>query len=360
LAKKKKKKQRSAGAKKPSYAKGKKVESSETKAAPATRQTTAKQPAGGAKKGSGKEEQRPAAQQWNMIRKGTLEAKVMYALLAIIAVAALMRYPLTAAEADAQYKAAKKEYAPVLKDWQKKYPSKEEQKKNEKTKPVEPKKPTGNVIAISVLFGALQSAIFAFVGLNILRRTDLGTPVLDKTLSGGRVDWSDIKPFLTWSLPFGLALLVPLYANAKISSSLANNLIKAAEAKNIKFPRWKEVLGSLNDAMFYWVLFVFVAVVAFIWLFTRYREQTKVEPHWAGIAAAFALAFAFIWLNVWSNANSSGTHVFGSTQALYSLALIVPVPLLGYVFWKKGLEYSLLAGLIGFGLYPIMVSIVIK
>ncbi len=360
LAKKKKKKKRPSGAKKPSYAKGKKVEASETKVAPATGKTAGKQPVPGQKKGSAKEEQRSATQQWNLVRKGTLEAKILYALLATIAVLALLRYPLTAADAEQQYKAAKKEYPKVLKDWQKKYPSEAQQKKNEKTKPIEPKKPTSNAIWLNVVIGALQSAIFAFLGLNILRRTDLGTPVLDKTLSGGRVGWPDIKPFLTWSIPFGLVLLVPLYANAKISSNLANSLFKATGASAIEYPKWKEVLGSLNDAMFFWVLFVFVAVAAFIWLFTRYREQTRVEPHWAGIAAASLLAFAFIWLNVWSNTKSSGVHVSGGTQALYSLAFVVPVLLLGYVFWKKGLEYSLLAGLIGFGLFPIMASIVIK
>jgi hypothetical protein len=358
LAKKKKKKKRSGGAQKPSYAKGKKVETSETKAVTATGKTAGKQPAPGAKKDSAKQEQRPQAQQWNLVRKGTLEAKVMIALLVIIGVAALMRYPLTAEEADAQYKAARKAYPKALAEWKKENPSKAQQKKNEKSKPAEPKKPAGNVIWISVIFGALQSAIFAFFGLNILRRTDLRTPVLDKTLSGNGAAWPDIKPFLTWSVPFGVALLVPLYANARISSNLMSSLFKATDASTVKYTKYKEVLGSFNDAVFFWVLFVFVAVVAFVWLFVRYREHTRVDPHWAGIAAASLLAFGFIWLNVSQTVRSSGIHVSSGMQILYALAMAVTVLLLGYVFWKKGLEYSLLAALIGFGLYPIMVSLI--
>jgi hypothetical protein len=360
---KKKKKKRSTGAKKPTYAKGKKVDEPQKKQAPAARQSTGgtqgKSPGSQGKAGA-KGESKPEVQQWNLVRKGTLEFKVMYVLLAIIAAAALLRYPLTSAEADLQYKESVKQYKQDLKDWEKKNPTPEQQKKNQKEKPVQPKKPTANVVLISVLFGALQSAIFAFLALNILRRTDLQSPVLDKTLSGGRLEWPDIRPLLTWSVPFGLVLLAPLYANAKISSNLVNTVFKAAESSGAKYPVWKEVLGSFNDAVFFWVLFVFTAVSAFIWLFIRYRDRTKVEPHWAGIAAAAALAFAFILLNVSSSSRSTGMHISGVTQALYALALAVPVLLLGYLFWKKGLEYSLLAGLIGFGLYPVMVSLIIK
>jgi hypothetical protein len=352
--KKKKKKKRSSGGAKPSYAKGKKVESSQDRAAPA-----AKKPAKGAQKGSGKEEQRQEAQQWNLVRRGTLEAKVMLALLAVIAVAALLSYPVTAEGMNAQYEASKKEYPKALAAWKKKYPTKAKQDANQKTKPVKPEKPTGGMIWLNVAFTALQSAVFAFLGLNILRRTDLRTPVLDKTLSGGGADWPDIKPFLTWSVPFGLALLVPMYASARISSNLMDSLLKRNDTATVTYTKWKQVLGFLNFGVFFWVLFAFVAVVAFIWLFTRYREHTRVEPHWAGIGAAALLAGAYWWLDVAQTVGSS-TKVSSGMQVLYAGGLAVPVLLLGYVFWKKGLEYSLLAALIGFGLYPIMVSIVIK
>jgi hypothetical protein len=353
--KKKKKKKRSGGGAKPSYAKGKKVESSQDKAAPA-----AKQPAQAAKKGSGREEQRQEAQQWNLVRRGTLEAKVMLALLGLIAFVALLSYPVTAEGMNAQYEAAKKEYPKALAQWTKDNPTKAQQEKNAKTKPAKPSKPTGGMIWMSVAFTALQSAVFAFLGLNILRRTDLRTPALDKTLSGGGVDWPDIKPFLTWSVPFGLALLVPLYASARISSNLMDSLIKRNGTATVNYTKWKQLLGFLNFGVFFWVLFAFVAVVAFIWLFTRYREHTRVEPHYAGIAAAALLAAGYWWLDVSQTVGSSAADVSSAMQVLYAVGLAATVLLLGYVFWKKGLEYSLLAALIGFGLYPIMVSIVIK
>ncbi len=356
MAKKKKKKKKPTGARKSTYAKGKPVEATGKKPTPAAGQASAKTGA----KASAKGEEKPAPQQWNLVRKGSLEAKVMWALMALIAVAALARYPLTSAEADAQYKASVKGYNKALKNWEEKYQTKEEQKKHSKDKPASPKKPTTSVVLVSVLFGALQSAIFAFLGLNILRRTDLRTPVLDKTLSGGRLGWPDIRPFLTWSLPAALIMLVPLYLNARISENLINSVFKAAETGDTTYPVSKQVLGSLSDGLFFLVLFVLVAVSAFVWLFLRYRDRVKLEAHWAGLGAAFLLSFGFVLLNVTSSTRSASEKIATSTQALYALALAAPVLLLGYVFWKKGLEYSLLAGMLGFAMYPIMASFIIK
>ncbi len=352
---KKKKKKKPAGARKPTYAKGK----------PVTPETTRKKAPAAAQKPAAKAgEKAPAAteerQQWNLVRKGTLEVKVMWALFALILLAALARYPLTAAEADAQYNAAVKQYNKDVAAFEKKYPTEAEQKKHEKTRPKKPQEPTTNVILVSVLFGALQAAIFSFLGINIIRRTDLGTPVLDTALSGGRLGWPDFRPFLTWSLPAAAIMLGPLYLNARISENLINSVFKATETTEVKYPVWQQLLGSLNDSLFFIVLFVMVAVPAFIWLFLRYRDRVKVEPHWAGLGAAFLLAWGFILLNVSSSTRSAGEKIATSTQVLYAVALAAPVILLGYVFWKKGLEYSLLAGMLGFALYPIMASLVIK
>ncbi len=347
-----KKKKKPAGARKSTYAKGKKVEPPK-KTGPAKSSTGTARPVQGVAKQTSKGDQKQV-ESWNLVRKGTLEAKVMWALLAIIAVVALARYPLTQAEGNVQYKAQVVEYKKLLAAFEKKYPTAVEQKKHSKDKPVTPKAPTTSVIVISVLFGAIQSAIFAFLGLNVLRRTDLRTPVLDKSLSGEGIRGPDLLPFATWSIPAGVLIIAPLYLNARISSTLINNVVKASGAINTKYPLYKEILGSFNDGMFFFVLFVLVAVPALIWVFTRYHDRTHVEPHWGGILGAALLALGFIWLNVGNSVHSATQH------AAYSLGLALPVVIMGYVFWKKGLEYSMLAALIGFGFYPLIASFVVK
>ncbi|HEY5530839.1 MAG TPA: hypothetical protein VIK22_02435 [Candidatus Anoxymicrobiaceae bacterium] len=346
-----KKKKKPAGARKSTYAKGKKIEPPKT--APARRPTATTRPTQGAAKQSAKGDQKQV-ESWNLVRKGTLEAKVMLALLAIIAVVALARFPLTQAEGNVQYKAQVVEYKKQVAAFEKKYPTAAEQKKHSKDKPAAPKAPTTSVIVISVLFGAIQSAIFAFLGLNILRRTDLRTPVLDKSLGGEGIRSPDLLPFATWSIPAGVLIIAPLYLNARISSILINNVVKTNGTINTRYPLYKEMLGSFNDGMFFFVLFVLVAVPVLVWVFTRYNDRTRVEPHWGGILGAALLAFGFIWLNVGSSVHSAAQH------AAYSLGLALPVVIMGYVFWKKGLEYSMLAALIGFGFYPLIASFVVK
>jgi hypothetical protein len=367
VAKKKKKKKRPSGAKKPTYAKGKKVEEPQKKAAPAARRSTGgsqAKPQGSQAKAGAREGTRPEAQQWNLIRKDTLEARVMYFLLAVIAVAAVLSYPLAVAEYDAQYKTALKEYPKALQEWQQKYPTAAEQKKNEKEKPVKPKKQSGNVVLVNILFPALQSAIFAFLALNILRRTDLGTPVLDKGLSGGQIRAPDLQPFLVWSVPAALVMLAPMYAADRMSSRIGEIINNAAKTTFVpsNYAVWKAVLGSISVGLFVGIMFVMLGVSAFVWLFKRYRGQTRVEPHWAGIASAFAMLFIFNLLNASSAVRSAQVHVkvAFSNQALFAAAAAAPVLLLGYVFWKKGLEYSLLAVMLGYALYPILASLIIK
>jgi hypothetical protein len=367
VAKKKKKKKRPSGAKKPTYAKGKKVEEPQKKAAPAAGKSTSgtqARPRGSQSKAGAREGTRPEAQQWNLVRKDTLEAKVMYFLLAVIAVAALLSYPLVAAEYDAQYKTALKEYPQALKEWEQKNPTAAEKKKNEKEKPAKPVKQSGNVVLINMLFPALQSAIFAFLALNILRRTDLGTPVLDKGLSGGQIRAPDLQPFLVWSVPAALVMLAPMYAADRMSSKIGEIINNAAKTTFVTsgYPVWKASLGSISVGLFVGIMFVMLGVSAFVWLFTRYRGQTRVEPHWAGIASAFAMLFVFNVLNASSAVRSAPTrvNVAFSTQALFAAAAAAPVLLLGYVFWKKGLEYSLLAAVLGYALYPILASLIIK
>jgi hypothetical protein len=40
-------------------------------------------------------------------------------------------------------------------------------------------------------------------------------------------------------------------------------------------------------------------------------------------------------------------------------AAIASITVLGYLFWRKGLEYSLLAGVVAFGLYPFIAGLII-
>ena len=358
-SKKKKKKKKKPGQRRAAYATGKKAEAEGQEIKAAQRpQPGAK----GAEKPSGRsaEAKEQRTQQWNLVRGGTLEMKVMTALLVLIAAAAFLRLPLSSVEANRQYRDLKKAYDTEIGKFKEKYPTAADQKKHEKEKPKAPQKPTNGLLLLSIIVGALQSAIFAFLSLNIARRTDLGTPVLDKQLGGGRLDAGDLRPFLTWSVPAGLIMLAPLYLNARISTRIVNSLFRTAESSRERLALWRLVAGSFNDAVFYEMLFVFLLVSVFVWVFTRYRDRTPLEPHWAGIAVAFLITTAFFLWNVSSGTSGSGVHVSLQTLLGYAVSLSAPVLILGFLYWKKGLEYCLLAGLLGFGVYPLLASVITK
>jgi len=362
---KKKKKKKPGGARKSTYAKGKRVEEEEAKPlkrpASGAGVKTPEKTAGGAEPSKGskaaasgkgsKAEPAPQAVQWNVVRRGTLEMKVFTALLVIIGVAVLFTYPLAIQDANTTYNQLKKSYPTDLKKFQEKYKTPAEQKAHASAKPVAPKKPTfGDFLLYQALFLFIQGALFAFIGLNVQRRTDLQTPLFDKAFTGGATS-RDYADLFKWSVPFGLAVLAPAVASTLIGKSLG--FVKGSEFK--KTPAWKFSLSYVNIAINNEILFTFLIVSALVYVFVKYNDRVHLEPHWTAIVIASLLHFGYIYWISKSAGETAATSVVGAAFLALSL-----VTVLGYLYWRKGLEYSLLAGVIGFGLYPFVARLIIK
>jgi hypothetical protein len=353
MAKKKKKKQRKGG-QRPTYAKGKPVEPSGKKkaaAGPAKKAAAAPAAKTSAKGAGSGGKAAPERVQWNLIRGDSLERKVFMTLLYVIVVATLLSYPLRLAQAQRSYDEAKKD----LKKWEQKYPTKAEQKKHEKTKPVLPPKPTLGIMLLELFMGAVQGVLFAFLGLNVSRRTDLTTPLLDKLHTEG-FDPGDLKGLLMYALPAAVLLLIPLVGK----DVFVDHFFPAPRGGSVKYPVWKYALSSINDAVQFQLLFVFLVFSALVWLFFRYREQVRVDPHWPAMAVGFLVAMGFIYLNMFGGGGVSGVSVTGGKMLVFAALFSLPVLILAYLYWKKGLEYSLLAGVVGFGVYPFLATLFIK
>ncbi|PKQ27895.1 MAG: hypothetical protein CVT63_05550 [Candidatus Anoxymicrobium japonicum] len=335
---KKKKKKKSTGARKSSYAMGKRVESELENDSSVTRR--------------GKDVAvEPASAQWNIVRRGTLEMKVFLALIAVLTVAALFQYPLAIQDATTYYNKLKKEYPAALEKFKEKYETPAEQKKHSREKPIQPRKPVfADFLVYQALFLVIQGALFAFVGLNVQRRTDLKTPLLDK-VGVNEAGASDLRDLLSWSVPFGIAALVPPLISTFIGKSLG--FIQGVEFR--KMPAWKFSLSYINIAISNEILFTFLVFSAFVYFFSIYRERLKVGSHMAAIAAASALCCGYIyWISV-----AAGEKPATAAMSAVFLALSL-VTVLGYLYWRKGLEYSLLAGAIGFGLYPFLARVIVR
>lgn len=355
MAKKKKKKPTSS-ARKPSYAKGKAPEEKTAKKAPVRAGAATGGKGAGAKAATTKPGTKAKAEpqqqpNFNLVRKGTLEMKVYLVLLVLIAVAALLQYPLAIQDANTAYAKFKKQYPVELKKFQDKNKTAAEQKTHASEKPVPPRKPTfSDFLLYQALFLFIQSALFAFLALNVQRRTDLGTPFLDKAVVS-EASGSDAQDLLVWSIPFALAAMaLPLIATW-ITKSLG--FIKGGDFK--KVAAWKYALSYINIAVGNEILFTFLVVSVLVWVFAKYHEKLHLEPHWAAIIGATIICFGYIYWISTAGGISPRLSVIGAGFLALSL-----VTLLGYLYWRKGLEYALLAGVIGFGLYPFLARLIIK
>ncbi|MDD5748143.1 MAG: hypothetical protein PHP64_03695 [Actinomycetota bacterium] len=337
MAKKKRKKSTT----RPGYAKGKKPEE-KPKA-----QAKGVQPV---EKVGGEKGKREVKGGWNLIRSGTLEMKVFQGILAILIFSTLLQYPLLGAATEKEYKKAKSDYRNELEEWKEKYKTSTEQKKHKSSKPKEPVKPTGGIIIFELAIGVLWVLLISFLALNISRRTDLRTPILDRASSGEKP--VGVGELLTYSIPLGLISSIPLVAGSYISAHLAD--VKHVFAD---YPLWSYSLYFINTGVIYSILFVFLGVSCFTWLASRFVEKIKLDPHHTGIAGASVFA---LLVNIPGMLKGAGTNSStGETIALSPLVMVW-VALLGYIYWKKGLEYSILAGAIGFALYPFFTGLLLK
>jgi len=350
-----KKKKKKTGARRATYARGKPVDPQKNKAgarpsgmpraagAGATTQEPGAKPAS-VEKGA------PASGQWNVIRAGTLEMKMFQVIVLVLVVAVFIQYPLWSEIANRDYKDALKKYPVELKKWEQKYTTDKARKANESSKPAKPKKPTfSDFLIIYAFFPLLESLIFAFIGLNAARRTDLKMPILEKYASK-EAGWADIRDLLAYGVPAGLVVLAPLVGLSFFSK--AQGFSKTVQ---VQFATWKDALYYASFSIQNQMIFVLLAMSALVWVCTRYRERLKVEPYWPALAGATVLGFLYFF-NL-SRTGAEKTVVSLVTGLLVALAL---VGVTGYLYWKKGLEYSLLAGAVGFAVYPFIASLIIK
>ncbi len=282
---------------------------------------------------------------FNLIRSGTLEMKVFQAMLVLVIVSILLQYPLWMDVVGEQYKESSREYRVELKKWEKEHKAIKGEKKiaeHEKKKPVKPVKPTFGVFIFYYMFMALiQGALFLFIGLNIVRRTDLETPLLNSLFSGQSNSVFNIRWFLR-ALIWSVAVFAPLAAAALIVKFAGTGT-----SDEMKYAVWKYSLHYAGFATQNQFLFLVMIFSGFVWIFSRYREKLKIEPHISGIVLTAAIAFLYFFQISRGGAEKVTTAALVSFFFVTSLVVIA-----GLLYWKKGLELSLISSFMGFALYP--------
>jgi len=361
VANKSKKKKSGAGAK-PTYAKGKtagivksKSDMKKTASKPSSRVTGPKggaaQAGAGGKKRSNSDGSNKFQSRFNLIQSGTLEMRVFQVLLVFVIISILVQYPLWKDVLGKEYQNNVKQYRLELEKWEKEHESiKNEKKKeeHEKEKPIKPVKPTFSVfIFYYLLMSLIQGALFLFIGLNIARRTDLKTPVLDGLFSGER-ESQKIPRLLMDSLLWGLVIFMPLGA-----VSLLGKFAGITRSTEMEHAFWKYSLHYAGFAAQNQFLFLILIFSGLVWVFTRYKEKVKFEPHIAGVTLTAIIAFLYFF-----QVSRGGEEKITSVLLVSFFFVVSLVVIAGLLYWKKGLELSLISSFVGFALYPIFYSVI--
>ncbi|MBN2168551.1 MAG: hypothetical protein JW738_04850 [Actinobacteria bacterium] len=275
--------------------------------------------------------------------------KLFLLLMAVIAVMTILQFPAWQDVSNEKYEIDKKEYPKLVEKWEKQYPEEKEQEENKNSKPVKPTEPNIQVFLIQSLNGILMLAMVSFLGINIQRRTDLNVPILDGVIEGN-FDMSRLGDLGLNSLIYSIASIVPMIVMILITRAV----VVPGEFSTAAIASWKLCLLMIYTAFNLQLTLLFLLMSTMVWLFHKYRNKLKLEPHWAAIVVTVVLSgFYVLPFNI-----APGVKLIYSiaSSLLISFSL---VGILGYLYWKKGLEYSLVAGIISYGVMPLLASVII-
>jgi hypothetical protein len=185
---------------------------------------------------------------------------------------------------------------------------------------------------------ALLLAIAVLVGLRAAHAVHLGAPVLEQILEG-RPPGSTARAALAWGTILGAAgAALVLAGDALVFAPRRGGRERAPDA-----PRWQWVLASLYGGIteeIYARLFVFSV---FAWLVSRASPVGGALASWQ------------LWLSNLVSAAVFGALHLPAARALYGLNALrvarvlvlngIPSLLFGWLYWRHGLEASMVAHL---------------
>ncbi|WJQ84442.1 CPBP family intramembrane glutamic endopeptidase [Brevibacillus brevis] len=199
-------------------------------------------------------------------------------------------------------------------------------------------------MTIFVLQGTIMAFLFSWIGLSFATKVGMDAPVLRKWLykTGGE---SFNKKGIIQAVIFGFAAtgLLLLLEFAVFQPLLP---ILAEKAQNVEVSVWAGILTSIQGGVYEEVMVRLFMMTMIVWICSKlFGRNSSPKPwmYWTGIIGA-ALIFGLGHLpaaNVYFGEITP--LLFIRTLALNGVAGI----LFGYLYWKRGLEYAMIAHAIG-------------
>ena len=204
--------------------------------------------------------------------------------------------------------------------------------------------PSPAVIVLFVVQGSISAFLLAWAGLTLAGKVGLDAPILRNWMyKTGDATFN--RQGIVQAVIFGLLGTFMIYLLERlIFQPLLPILTEKAQALNT--PIWAGVLTSIQGGVYEEVMVRLFMMTLIVWILSKLfgrHSSPKAWMYWIGIVGA---AFLFGLGHLPAAATYFGEItplLFIRTIALNGVAGI----LFGYLYWKRGLEYAMIAHAIG-------------
>lgn len=192
--------------------------------------------------------------------------------------------------------------------------------------------PLGIIVLASVAQTAILLGIAIFFGLKLAQRVnlttiDMSTPLREK-----------LQKITILAVPFGIVISVVI----ALGDKLFGNYIPQLTLTNGQIAVWKTLMASMYGGIVEEILMRLFLVSIFAWLIGKIFRSADVVNNsvimWTAIIIASVL-FGLGHLPATSSLTQITPVVIARAIALNGIAGLV----FGWLYWKKGLEYSIVA-----------------
>ena len=189
-------------------------------------------------------------------------------------------------------------------------------------------------IGASTLQSAILVALAVWAGVALSKQLGLGAPAIEASLSGGDV-WAALKPQLLAAAIVGAAVAVLLVVLARIAPA---EIAQLGQAFDIPFAAKLLYGGVTEEVIMRWGL-----MSAFVWLPWALIQRRRGRPRPTYVVAAIVLAGLLFGAGHLPAVAAMGVPLSASVVTYIVLGNAVPGMLFGVLFWRKGLEASIIA-----------------
>ncbi len=189
-------------------------------------------------------------------------------------------------------------------------------------------------IGASTLQSALMIALAVWAGVALSKKLGLGAPAIEALLAGGNV-WAALKPQLLAAGIVGCAVAILLVVLARVAPI---EIAKLGQAFDIPLAAKLLYGGITEEVMMRWGL-----MSAFVWLQWRLIQRRSGLPRAVYVVAAIVVAGLLFGVGHLPAVAAMGVPLTASVVTYIILGNAVPGMLFGALFWRKGLEASIIA-----------------